>query len=389
MPAEVDIYDGVGTDLKAARVRKGLDLADIADELRIRRVHLQAIEEGDVDDVSTQVYAVGFVRSYADYLGLDGNAAVQAFKRETSGLNGEKKLVFPFPAPESRVPRVWLIAVSLVVAALIYAGWYYAEMSGRLATDRVPPLPERLAALVPGLSNDRSEADEPVPAGPVEAEESPANEPAMDTPAGAGPAMPEGRSEPQRAARGETRSVAQSSAGLAGAPDTSAPAAPAEPEERPASAVASPPTGTEAPRPGEVRLLEVPAAATAEPAAAAGDGLQVASAGAAPGPGPSERGSRISGEGDRETRMVVRAKTESWVQIMGTDGELLLTRILRPGDRYLVPDREDLFLMTGNAGGLEIVVDGEVVPPIGPPGAVRNNVALVPERLLAGTAVER
>ena len=84
----------------------------------------------------------------------------------------------------------------------------------------------------------------------------------------------------------------------------------------------------------------------------------------------------------------LRARLESWVQVTGADNELLLTRILRPGDVYHVPDREGLVLMTGNAGGLEILVGDVVAPVLGPVGKVQRRVALDPERLLAGTAVE-
>ena len=44
-------------------------------------------------------------------------------------------------------------------------------------------------------------------------------------------------------------------------------------------------------------------------------------------------------------------------------------------------------MRTGNAGGLAIIVDGNPVPPIGPMGGVRRNVALDPQALMAGTAV--
>ena len=84
----------------------------------------------------------------------------------------------------------------------------------------------------------------------------------------------------------------------------------------------------------------------------------------------------------------LRALLESWVQITGADNELLLTRILRPGDIYHVPDRPGLVLMTGNAGGLEVLVGDVVAPALGPVGKVQRRVALDPERLLAGTAVE-
>ena len=194
--AEAKKYDGLGADLKAARVRNGLDLAEVADEIRIRSVHLHAMEEGLFNDLPAHVYAVGFVRSYADYLGLDGEVAVQAFKHEASGLGGETKLVFPSPIPESRIPTGWLIACSLALAGLIYAGWYYAEMNGRLATDRVEPVPERLAALAPAPTTEQSIVDSSIPAGPVETEETSADGPTItDTVTGIGPASTEAKIE--------------------------------------------------------------------------------------------------------------------------------------------------------------------------------------------------
>jgi cytoskeleton protein RodZ len=64
-------------------------------------------------------------------------------------------------------------------------------------------------------------------------------------------------------------------------------------------------------------------------------------------------------------------------------------RIFRSGDTFKVPDEKGLTLMTGNAGAIEILVDGTAVPPVGPVGAVRRNVVLDAERLKAGTAVAR
>ena len=97
-----------------------------------------------------------------------------------------------------------------------------------------------------------------------------------------------------------------------------------------------------------------------------------------PGVDPQTFGEEVPG------RVVILALQDSWVQITGNAGELLLTRILRVGDRYLAPGREDLILMTGNAGALEITVDGVQIAPLGPVGTVRRNVSLAPDRLLAG-----
>ena len=79
----------------------------------------------------------------------------------------------------------------------------------------------------------------------------------------------------------------------------------------------------------------------------------------------------------------------SWIQVRDdADNRLLVTRMLRAGDSYRVPDRRGLKLLTGNAGALEILVDGEVVPSIGPVGKVLRAVALDTERLRRGSAVD-
>ena len=90
----------------------------------------------------------------------------------------------------------------------------------------------------------------------------------------------------------------------------------------------------------------------------------------------------------RHPTIVVQARMNSWIQIRDDIGkQLLLTRLLRAGESYVVPNRLGLRLLTGNAGALEIAVDGDVVPSIGPVGKVRRGVVLEAGRLRRGTAV--
>ena len=70
----------------------------------------------------------------------------------------------------------------------------------------------------------------------------------------------------------------------------------------------------------------------------------------------------------------MNAIQDSWVQVRDAGGELLLTRVLRAGEIYRVPDEPGLTLVTGNAGGLEILVDGESLGIMGPVGKVRRDV---------------
>src|SRR5579864_1335796 len=75
----------VGQDLRAARLRRGEDLATVSRALKIRKNHLEAVEEDDLTRLPGKTYAIGFVRSYAGYLGLEATQMVERFKLEISG----------------------------------------------------------------------------------------------------------------------------------------------------------------------------------------------------------------------------------------------------------------------------------------------------------------
>ena len=74
-------------------------------------------------------------------------------------------------------------------------------------------------------------------------------------------------------------------------------------------------------------------------------------------------------------QIVIRATADSWVQLRDAARSVLLARVLRRR-KLRVPDGKGLSMRTGNAGGLEIAVDGNLAPPLGPMGAVRRNVVL-------------
>ncbi len=101
---------------------------------------------------------------------------------------------------------------------------------------------------------------------------------------------------------------------------------------------------------------------------------------------PGRSGGKTYGVENARSRIRITARVDSWVEVSTQQGELLLTRVLRAGDSFRVPDQAGLQLVTGNAGGLAISVDGAQVPDLGPVGAVRRGVELDPDRLKAGTA---
>ena len=61
----------IGGLLKSTRERTGKSTKQVSLDLRIRRVYIEAIEENKYEDLPGSAYEIGFVRTYADYLGLD------------------------------------------------------------------------------------------------------------------------------------------------------------------------------------------------------------------------------------------------------------------------------------------------------------------------------
>src|SRR3546814_5016462 len=79
------------------------------------------------------------MRSYADYLGLDGDQIVERFKAEVDGLDSKTKLHFPTPAPEGKMPGGAVFLVAALLFAGAYGVWFYLSNQGTRLGDLVAP----------------------------------------------------------------------------------------------------------------------------------------------------------------------------------------------------------------------------------------------------------
>lgn len=143
----------LGEAFRTAREARGLTLSDVAESIHIRSVYLAAIEAEDWPSIGAPVYARGFIRTYARFLGLDPEGAVASFAErvpsETPAQIAAAMAAIAANQPHGRGPSVGVVALIVVALALIgFVGYEFVALrSGPVvAVASAPP------SVVPGVS---------------------------------------------------------------------------------------------------------------------------------------------------------------------------------------------------------------------------------------------
>lgn len=346
----------VGEILRRARLERGLGLEQVSSTINIRVAQLRALEEGNIEALPGMTYALGFVKSYANYLRLNGGEIVHKFKAEHGGAQSSKpEFHLPEPLEESKMPNPQILAIAGVFVVLLLVLW--AVFSGddkeesRIAA-QIPPPP-----VVQPLSEMAS--------APLFAEAT-----AAETPG--------------------TPEAAPSATGDAVA-DMMAPSAPVtalESAENPVDPIAV----TAAPV--QKQEMEVkPAGVVAEEGAAPTTGAVIASQQNRKQKEPvlqeqaqSQSQAKEQNEGvisvsRGKGRIMLQSVQPSWIQVSDAHEKVIFKKVLRPGEQYFVPNESGISLVTSNAGGLEIYVDGKKVQALGQPGEILRGIAMDPQEL--------
>lgn len=253
----------VGEILRRCRVKYNITYEQAEQDIRIKAEHLEALEHNSIERLPGRVYVFGFVRTYSDYLGLDGEKMVQLLKKQQG-----RKIEKPRPKisvsledeEEQKNPGFPVIGVSAIgfVAVLILIGTVATPDTAQ----EIPPVPQQLVSQLTVL-------------------------------------------------------------------------------QKPAVEEASAFTSTEVT--GEVSATANLVEEAAEP------------------PHP----------------LILKAIQGTWLEIRDSNRVVVFSRVLNPGEEYWVPeDRGDLTMTLGNAGGLQILVEGQPIPLLGSAGQVKRNVSL-------------
>lgn len=352
-------YGSIGVLLRQRRQEQDKSLHDVASAINIRVSQLQALEDENLAALPGMTYALGFLRSYADHLGMDGNEIVARFKESHQKEISEKpELHFPVPASETLIPGSKVVWVSLLALALLVGltGFIY-EKGSDLANQMVSEPPA-------GFAEDTVVTDDtgfvpPSAEGAV-----------MDVPT-AGSALQDvplaesAATMPPMPAEGTDVTLADAEVPSAPEVETATPAPTAE-------------TPVVTPAPEAVTPTATTPTAPAAPAAAPAPAAQTPVATPAP---VAAEDKKLGAPRKDQGRVILKASQNSWVQISDAKGKVILRKVLRPGDTYVVPDQPRLSMVTTNAGGLEIVVDGKAIRSLGKPGDIIRGIDLDPADL--------
>ena len=146
----------IGNSLREARLRQGLDFPEIEQATKIRGKYLRALEDEQFDLLPAQTYVKGFLRSYAEYLGLDGQLYVDEYNSrfvvgEEDPQSRPRRSATPSRGVQVQSRVVLLTLLGIVsVTALVIVAWTRGEPqqvtpvglgSSKTTTQQTPVVP--------------------------------------------------------------------------------------------------------------------------------------------------------------------------------------------------------------------------------------------------------
>ena len=454
--SDVDEVANVGALLRAARLRRGDNLRQVSNVLKIRYNYLESIENGRFDDLPGTIYSTGFIRTYSEYLGLDGEELVSKLKTESNVLTDNTKLAFPAIIPEDGIPGGLVVLIGLLITVLGYCTWYWFSSPDVFVAENLTTIPKVTTVKVETTST------KPPTTAASSAVAATAKFPSQNY------QNVERRTEVNARTQVSLKAT-QEDLGSVAAPETpktlSRETISSEPSRRIEEIVLVEPnkvisptvrraTDLDVPHKYPSGVQQIPKDETAEDRLVGGsannaftpssieeakapkeltrnvvndetltpsrttkpDPVQAAFDDRAPdtlSKLPKRTNTEVAAlsvldEKPREvnkiitpnlhedvkldlkntSRITITARNTSWIQLRDIrTNRMILSKVLKKDQSYQIPDRPGLSLMTGNAGALEITVDGEIVPEVGKLGEVRRKILMEVESLKSGQAV--
>ena len=133
-----------GELLRQTRLARGIELEEISAVIHVRVSQLKAIEEDHIEALPGMTYALGFVKSYANYLKLDATDILAKFRAEHGAASSRPQIHAPEPITESKMPDPLMLGIAgfcvvmLIVAWAVFSGGKESEKN---VAEAIPPAP--------------------------------------------------------------------------------------------------------------------------------------------------------------------------------------------------------------------------------------------------------
>ena len=265
-----------------ARLHKGLTQEQAGALLKVRVKIIKDYEDGEHIDLPGLAYKVGFVRSYARLLDLDGDFLVREFKESLDLYSFKEEYKFLTPELNKNNFLPISVVLSVFIAILSYTGWYYSDRSNKIERVSDKNLVEMSTRTVEAENNSYVIVEENF----------------SDN-------LPFSNKDDD-----------------------------------------------------ESKIQELNVKTTLN-----NNKVEIVNS-------KNTELSATANERDPTTEMVLKATGNSWVEIEDMEGNILMTRLMRPGETYVVPNINGLRFNTGNAGALSLSQGDLVVPKLGQVGEI-------------------
>ena len=326
----------IGKILQTARREQGLTRQEISAQLRIPERYLKSLEIGNADELPAMAYVIGYIRTYANFLKLNAASLCAELKTSLSSQESRPNYHFINQKIQNKSTAGRTALAALVVGVVFYGGWYTmttapSDSDAGITANQVSEAQFDTVANIE-IDTSAQETAESV------------TEDVLTPKAEIG----------SEAVLGDAQPI---DADNAASPEASTLPVVETSEVKLDAATAPEKTITDGLPAVNTDLVNTGAVNTV------GENTVVAETGLAD---TANTNQPILGDADNsvtaaiatnripEKEITVLATANSWVEVTRADGSVVSQRLMRKGETYIVPGGEDLFLTTGNAGGLEI-----------------------------------
>jgi cytoskeleton protein RodZ len=331
----LDNAETIGLELRAARLKHGLSLQDVAKKLNISMHYLSKLEAGQFSGLPGSAYATGFLRSYANLVDLDAECLVATYNGLSDRAESPNFDKMPMTARPSQRSAPAIASMIVVLSGIVYGGWYIMNDAHSI---------------------DQSDAETVVGTPPL-------SSPSMSQ------RLVNSKTEDVKLAVADFEQRLEKAPVLVSAPQTQELTSVLIQDVKNFALPKSNPNRLTADKNLAQRLAPV-TPDVREP--------QTVSKPENPS---LQTNAAIATLRDPAKEIVISAVAASWVEIIRSDGEKVITKLMRPGESYVVDSGSQLYLSTGNAGGLMVVVGGDQPRSMGKVGEIIRDMPLVSHKL--------